>query len=132
MQACDGGEEWRAYEWAMKHGGIMSELNYGPYLGQDAYCRYNKSQVSAVIKSYVNVTSGDAQALKMALAMCRRWVRTSCLTASFSLYLIQCVRVWLILTLLFMPFQLHNSVDAIKPKSNGIMYLIFFPIERFC
>ena len=30
--ACDGGEEWRAYEWMMKHGGIAYEEEYGPYL----------------------------------------------------------------------------------------------------
>ena len=29
---CDGGEEWRAYEWIMKHGGISYEADYGPYL----------------------------------------------------------------------------------------------------
>ena len=32
--ACDGGEEYRAYQWVLKHGGIPSELSYGPYLGQ--------------------------------------------------------------------------------------------------
>lgn len=32
-QACDGGEEWQAYEWIMKHG-IASTESYGPYLGQ--------------------------------------------------------------------------------------------------
>uniref|UniRef100_A0A663EU35 Cathepsin L n=1 Tax=Aquila chrysaetos chrysaetos TaxID=223781 RepID=A0A663EU35_AQUCH len=31
--ACDGGEEWRAYEWIKKHGGIASTESYGPYLG---------------------------------------------------------------------------------------------------
>lgn len=31
--ACDGGEEWRAYEWIMKHGGIAPTETYGPYLG---------------------------------------------------------------------------------------------------
>lgn len=31
--ACDGGEEWRAYEWIMKHGGIASAESYGPYMG---------------------------------------------------------------------------------------------------
>nr|XP_013800141.1 PREDICTED: thiol protease aleurain-like [Apteryx mantelli mantelli] len=35
-QACDGGEEWRAYEWIKKHGGIASTESYGPYLGQQA------------------------------------------------------------------------------------------------
>lgn len=31
---CDGGEEWRVYEWLMKNGGIPLEETYGPYLGQ--------------------------------------------------------------------------------------------------
>lgn len=31
--ACDGGEEWRAYEWIMKHGGIAPTETYGPYMG---------------------------------------------------------------------------------------------------
>lgn len=31
--ACDGGEEFRAYEWIIKHGGIATELEYGQYLG---------------------------------------------------------------------------------------------------
>lgn len=30
---CDGGEEWRAYEWIMKHGGITATETYGAYLG---------------------------------------------------------------------------------------------------
>lgn len=36
--ACDGGEEWRAYEWVMKHGGIATDDSYGAYLG--AVCLY--------------------------------------------------------------------------------------------
>lgn len=31
---CDGGEDFRAYQWMMKHGGIPTEEEYGPYLGQ--------------------------------------------------------------------------------------------------
>ena len=27
------GEEWRAYEWVMKHGGIATDESYGSYLG---------------------------------------------------------------------------------------------------
>jgi len=30
--ACDGGEDFRAYQWIMKHG-LASEEDYGPYLG---------------------------------------------------------------------------------------------------
>lgn len=68
---CDGGEEWRAYEWVMKHGGIATDESYGSYLGTDGYCHHNDSsiEIGAKIASYVNVTSGDEEALKMAIAV---------------------------------------------------------------
>ena len=28
------GEEWRSYEWMMKHGGVATEYTYGQYLAQ--------------------------------------------------------------------------------------------------
>ena len=31
---CDGGEEFRSYQWIMKHGGIATEYSYGQYLAQ--------------------------------------------------------------------------------------------------
>lgn len=31
---CDGGEDFRSYQWMMKHGGIPTEDSYGPYYGQ--------------------------------------------------------------------------------------------------
>ncbi|XP_029022106.1 digestive cysteine proteinase 2 [Betta splendens] len=64
---CDGGEEWRAYEWIIKHGGIATTETYGPYMGMNGFCHVNSSELTARIKSYTNVTSGDADALKMAL-----------------------------------------------------------------
>ncbi|XP_037549264.1 digestive cysteine proteinase 1 [Nematolebias whitei] len=64
---CDGGEEWRAYEWIMKHGGIATTETYGAYMGMNGFCHVNSSQLTAQIKSYTNVTSGDAEALKLAL-----------------------------------------------------------------
>ncbi|XP_048414110.1 digestive cysteine proteinase 2-like isoform X2 [Stegostoma tigrinum] len=65
--ACDGGEEWRAFEWVIKHGGIATADSYGSYLGQNGYCHYNQSVFAAKVKSYVNVTSGRTEALKMAI-----------------------------------------------------------------
>jgi len=65
---CDGGEDWRVYQWMIKHGGIPTEDSYGPYLGQDGYCHVNKSEMGLKIKSWVNVTSGDVDALKVAIA----------------------------------------------------------------
>lgn len=41
--ACDGGEEWRSYEWIMKHGGIAPAETYGPYMGM----------VRSSLKSYI-------------------------------------------------------------------------------
>lgn len=31
---CDGGEDFRSYQWIMKHGGLPTEDDYGGYLGQ--------------------------------------------------------------------------------------------------
>ncbi|XP_026156362.1 digestive cysteine proteinase 1 [Mastacembelus armatus] len=64
---CDGGEEWRAYEWIMKHGGIATTETYGAYMGMNGFCHMNSSQLIAHVQSYTNVTSGDANALKLAL-----------------------------------------------------------------
>ena len=36
---CDGGEDFRVYEFMMKHGGIPTENSYGPYLGMQ--CTYS-------------------------------------------------------------------------------------------
>ena len=51
----------------MKHGGIPTEESYGPYLGADGYCHIENATMVAAIKGYVNVTSGDIDALKVAL-----------------------------------------------------------------
>ncbi|XP_048850332.1 digestive cysteine proteinase 1-like [Brienomyrus brachyistius] len=64
---CDGGEEWRAFEWMMKHGGIATADSYGAYMGMNGMCHYNESEMTARVQEYVNVTSGDADALKVAL-----------------------------------------------------------------
>ncbi|XP_013395242.2 cathepsin L1-like [Lingula anatina] len=64
---CDGGEDFRSYQWIMKHGGLTTEEMYGPYLAVDGMCHYKNVTPVAVIKSYVNVTSGDAEALEMAI-----------------------------------------------------------------
>ena len=58
--ACDGGEDFRVYQFMMKHGGIPTEDSYGPYLGNDGFCHMNASniEIGLQIKGYVNVTSG--------------------------------------------------------------------------
>ncbi|NWX16179.1 CYSP1 proteinase, partial [Aegotheles bennettii] len=69
--ACDGGEEWRAYEWIKKHGGIASTESYGPYLGQvrgaNGYCHFNHSELVAQLAGYASVEPGNTVALKAAL-----------------------------------------------------------------
>ncbi|RZC35371.1 cathepsin L [Asbolus verrucosus] len=64
---CDGGEDFRAYQWMLKHGGIPTEEEYGPYLGQDGYCHADKVTKVATITGYVNVTTNDEAALKLAI-----------------------------------------------------------------
>jgi len=66
--ACDGGEDFRAYQWIMQNkGGLASEDSYGMYKGQDWKCRSKNVTGTAQLDSYVNVTSGDQEALKLAM-----------------------------------------------------------------
>lgn len=64
---CDGGEDWRAYQYMMKAGGLPTEEDYGGYLGQDGYCHTSSVSLVAPITGYVNVTSGDLNALRLAI-----------------------------------------------------------------
>jgi len=64
---CDGGEDFRAYKWMIQHGGIPAADSYGPYLGIDGFCHISKTKMATTITGYVNVTSGDEDALKMAI-----------------------------------------------------------------
>ncbi|CAH1773564.1 unnamed protein product [Owenia fusiformis] len=66
--ACDGGEDFRAYSYMMKNGGLATEDDYGPYMGQDGMCRSRNVTSTVKVTNYVNVTSGDEAALKMAIA----------------------------------------------------------------
>ena len=66
---CDGGEDWRVYQWMMKHGGIPTEESYGPYLGQDGFCHLEQASMGLKIKGWVNVTSGDVDALKVRVSI---------------------------------------------------------------
>ncbi|XP_033113650.1 digestive cysteine proteinase 2-like isoform X2 [Anneissia japonica] len=65
---CDGGEEWRSYEWIMEKGGLEAESTYGPYLGQNGKCHFNSSNAVIQISKYYNITSGSQEALKSAIA----------------------------------------------------------------
>lgn len=64
---CDGGEDFRSYQWMMKMGGIPTEEQYGPYMGQDGYCHADNVTLVAPITGYVNVTNNDINAMKIAM-----------------------------------------------------------------
>ena len=65
---CDGGEDFRAYQFIMKHGGIAYEDSYGPYLQEDSFCHHDIATKGAKILGYVNVTEASEEALKIAIA----------------------------------------------------------------
>ncbi|KAL1454817.1 hypothetical protein WDU94_008951 [Cyamophila willieti] len=65
---CDGGEDFRSYQWMLKHGGLPTEDDYGSYLGQDGYCHIENTTITASITGFVNVTPNNEDALKLALA----------------------------------------------------------------
>ncbi|XP_072045821.1 LOW QUALITY PROTEIN: cathepsin L-like peptidase [Amphiura filiformis] len=64
---CNGGEEYRSYQYIIDHKGLMTEEDYGGYLGQNGQCHFDASKAMVKIKSYTNVTSGDQDALKKAI-----------------------------------------------------------------
>jgi len=64
---CDGGEDYRAYQYIMKHDGIALEDSYGPYLQEDSFCHHDIVTKGAKILGYVNVTESNEEALKIAL-----------------------------------------------------------------
>jgi hypothetical protein len=65
---CDGGEDYRAYDWILQNGGMSFKENYGPYFGQDGYCQAALKKPDVVMRSYVNVTEFSVPALMDALA----------------------------------------------------------------
>ncbi|XP_052777162.1 digestive cysteine proteinase 1-like isoform X2 [Mya arenaria] len=65
---CDGGEDFRSYNYIMKAGGLTSEEQYGQYLAQDGYCHDEKVTAMVQVASYVNVTAYDQEALTFAIS----------------------------------------------------------------
>jgi hypothetical protein len=53
---CDGGEDFRSYDWIMKNGGLPSEEDYGHYLGQVrlvSHCLYLPGNLLVIGESSV-------------------------------------------------------------------------------
>lgn len=63
---CDGGEDFRAYQWIMKHG-LPTEDGYGGYLGQDGYCHIDNVTLVTSMKGWVNVTANNENSLRLAI-----------------------------------------------------------------
>eukprot|EP01114_Cavostelium_apophysatum_P024795 TRINITY_DN984_c0_g1_i1.p2 TRINITY_DN984_c0_g1~~TRINITY_DN984_c0_g1_i1.p2 ORF type:complete len:542 (+),score=157.59 TRINITY_DN984_c0_g1_i1:213-1628(+) len=63
---CDGGFAGPAMQWIIDNGGIALEKEY-PYLSEDHFCVPNMYS-GTTLTGYVNVTSGDEQALAEAVA----------------------------------------------------------------
>ena len=65
--ACDGGLDFRGYEWMLKHDGEMASEKSYPYMNSDGYCRAESSTVGATIAGYTAL-NGTVAELKDAIA----------------------------------------------------------------
>ncbi|CAL1272228.1 unnamed protein product [Larinioides sclopetarius] len=66
-QGCNGGLMDQAFEYIKKNNGIDTEDSY-PYTAQDGNCNFKPDSVGATVTGYVDIPSGDEDALKQAVA----------------------------------------------------------------
>ncbi|KAM6917075.1 cathepsin L.1 isoform 1-T2 [Lycodopsis pacificus] len=66
-EGCNGGLMDNAFKYIKANGGIDTEDSY-PYEAEDGQCRYTPANVGATCTGYVDVTQGDEDALKEAVA----------------------------------------------------------------
>lgn len=64
---CDGGLMDQAFDYIKTNNGIDTEVSY-PYEAQDGDCRFKATNVGATDTGYVDITSGDEDALTAAIA----------------------------------------------------------------
>ncbi|XP_038585708.1 cathepsin L.1 isoform X1 [Micropterus salmoides] len=64
---CNGGWMDSAFQYIQANGGLDTEDSY-PYEAEDGQCRYNPATIGAICTGYVDVTQGDEEALKEAVA----------------------------------------------------------------
>jgi len=64
---CEGGLMDSAFEYIKKNKGIDTEASY-PYTAEDGTCHFKKGNVGATVTGYVDIPSGDEDALKKAVA----------------------------------------------------------------
>jgi len=65
--ACDGGEDFRAYQWIIDNGGLASSEDYGEYLMADDFCRAKTTPNTVSLTGFVNVEPYSETALMDAL-----------------------------------------------------------------
>ena len=61
---CDGGEDFRVYNYIMHSGGLSLDDDYGHYLGVDGKCHANDVNKAVKISGFVNVTRHSIEDLK--------------------------------------------------------------------
>lgn len=64
---CQGGLMDNAFKYIKDNGGLDTETSY-PYDGENEKCRFKKASVGATDSGFVDVTQGDEDALKKAVA----------------------------------------------------------------
>lgn len=64
---CDGGEDFRAYNYIMDAGGLAIEEDYGNYIGVDGMCHDKDVNKVVQISGFYNVTPHNPEALKHAI-----------------------------------------------------------------
>ncbi|RHY40292.1 hypothetical protein DYB30_003075, partial [Aphanomyces astaci] len=57
--ACNGGLDYQAYRWIIKHGGLEPEATYGSYKNLPGFCHFNASNALARVTSFVNISGVD-------------------------------------------------------------------------
>ncbi|TJX44001.1 hypothetical protein E8P77_30100, partial [Soehngenia saccharolytica] len=67
---CSGGLPSQAFEYIKHNGGLDTEEAY-PYTAKDGVCKYDVNSVGAKVSDSVNITEGDEEELKQAVALVR-------------------------------------------------------------
>lgn len=66
-QGCNGGLMDQAFEYIKANGGLDTEDSY-PYHAHQERCHFNKKTIGATLSGYVDIESGDEEALQQAIA----------------------------------------------------------------